>query len=217
MKELTVKEIQSQIISLHGRPPAMSDRDLAEIYETDTRSLNQAVKRNAKRFPDDFRFQLTKEEADNLRSQSVIFKWLQDVKYMPYAYTREGANMLSAVLHTDIAVSRSVQIMRAFSAMEAGHRHKADMKSSEQTLGNLFDLSARRFITALEITKLAGITDEHEARLTANRITKDTTGFDLLKFVRPGYVPVFKTVQQKEEALITFLNTWWGKIRRGGG
>ncbi len=89
-RELTVQEIRSQIVSLPGRRPAMLDRDLAAIYETDTRSLNQAAKRNERRFPDDFRFQLTKTETGILRSQSVIFQWLQSVKYLSHTYTREG-------------------------------------------------------------------------------------------------------------------------------
>lgn len=188
----------------------MLDRDLAVIYETDTRSLNQAAKRNARRFPDDFRFQLTKEETDILRSQSVIFQWLQAVKYLPYAYTREGANMLSSVLHTDIAVDRSVFIMRAFSATEACH---SDMKFSEQMTGDQFDISAKRFITALEVAKLAGITDEDEARRTANLITKHTTGVDMLNFVRSGHVPAPKPLQvmQTEEPLVMFVNAWWKK------
>ncbi|QTA93570.1 ORF6N domain-containing protein [Desulfonema magnum] len=210
MKEVTVKEIQSQIITLPGRPPAMLDRALAEIYETDTRSVNQAAKRNPDRFPDDFRFQLTEEETGILISQSVISR--QSIaKSKPYAYTREGCNMMSACLETPVAVNRSVFIMRAFSAMEAGQRSQADIKSSAQTIGDFFDRSAKRFITALEVAKLAGIRDEHEARLTANRIAKETTGFDLLKFVRPGYVPVSETVRQEEDALITFLNIWWEK------
>ena len=67
--EITVQEIRSKIIDLPERPPAMLDRMLAEIYETDTRSVNQAAKRNPKRFPSDFFFQLTDEEADILRFQ----------------------------------------------------------------------------------------------------------------------------------------------------
>ncbi|GBC62909.1 hypothetical protein DENIS_3893 [Desulfonema ishimotonii] len=67
----------------------------------------------------------------------MTFQWLQGVKYHPYAYSREGANMLSAVLHTAVAIDRSVFIMRAFSAMEAeaARRHQTDMKSSEQITG----------------------------------------------------------------------------------
>jgi len=114
-KEL--QAIQNKIIRFEGRPDAMLDRDLAELYGTETRHINQAVNRNHERFPVDFMFQLTKSEAENLVSQSVISK--QSIaKSLPYAFTREGANMISTVLHTETAISRSVQIMRAFSAME---------------------------------------------------------------------------------------------------
>jgi hypothetical protein len=173
IKEPTVQEIRSRIVNLPNRPPFMLDKDLSEIYETETRRVNEAVKRNPKRFPSDFCFQLTEKEADILRSQIATSSLNHGGRrYLPYGFTREGANMLSTVLHTDIAIDRSIQIMRAFSAMEANLHHQADMKSSEQINGDLFDLSARRFITALEVAKLAGIKNEHEARRTANRITK---------------------------------------------
>jgi hypothetical protein len=214
--EPTVQEIQSRIIHLPNRPPFMLDKDLAEIYETETKRINEAVRRNPKRFPSDFCFRLTKEETDFLRSQNATFKQLQDVKYLPHGFTREGANMLSAVLHTDVAVDRSIQIMRAFSAMERDHAHYHP--DSEQISGELFDVSARRFITALEVAKLAGIRDDHEARQTANRITKQTTGFDLLDFIRPGYSPAVAPLhkpknigQQKDASEIRFVEIWWEK------
>lgn len=93
----------------------MLDRDVAKIYGTDTRSINQAVNRNPDRFPDDFRFQLTEIELKKLRSQLVISS---DTNKLPYGYTREGCNMLSACLHTPIAIDRSILIMRAFSKLE---------------------------------------------------------------------------------------------------
>jgi len=189
MKKLTtVQEIQSQIIRLPGRPPVMFDRDLAEIYGTKTKRINEAVKRNSSRFPIDFRFQLTREEVESLRSQSATFQWLQDVKYLPYVYTREGANMLSAVLHTDIAIERSVFIMRAFSAMEREsflHRQTA-WESGNQITGERFDLSVKRFKVAMEAVRLMGITKESDIRQIANKITKDTTGVDSARSVRIG-------------------------------
>lgn len=114
-RELTVSEIQSKIIRLLGRPPVMLDKDLAEIYGTQTKFINRAVKRNSKRFPDDFRFQLTKEEADFLRFQNGTFQWLQDVKYLPWAYTREGANMFSPITIKDTVGQRNhFEITRNF-------------------------------------------------------------------------------------------------------
>ena len=116
-REITVQEVQSKIIKLPGRPPAMLDKDLAVFYETEVKYVNRAVKRNPKRFPSDFFFQLT-DEADILRFQygTAISNMS---RFNPKAFTREGCNMMSACLKTPIAVDRSVFIMRAFSAMEA--------------------------------------------------------------------------------------------------
>lgn len=118
MSDSITLEIQSKIIKMPGRPVAMLDRDLAEIYGTETKRINEAVRRNPNRFPEDFVYQFTIEETRNLWSQNATFEWLQHVKYTPHAFSREGANMLSAVLKTEVAAERSVQIMRAFSALE---------------------------------------------------------------------------------------------------
>jgi ORF6N domain len=83
----------------------------------ETRVLNQAVRRNANRFPEDFMFQLAQDEAAtilNSRSQSVILKRGENVKYRPYAFTEQGVAMLSSVLHSDRAVAVNIEIMRAF-------------------------------------------------------------------------------------------------------
>ncbi|MEK7487623.1 MAG: ORF6N domain-containing protein [Planctomycetota bacterium] len=115
---LSIQEIQTQIKTLPNRPPFMLDKDLAPLYSTQVSRINEAVKRNLKRFPSDFCFQLTDEEVKILRSQFAI-TISNMARRNPYGFTREAANMLSAVLHTDIAIDRSLQIMRAFSALEA--------------------------------------------------------------------------------------------------
>jgi hypothetical protein len=94
------------------------DADLATLYGVETRALNQAVRRNLGRFPGDFMFQLTPEEAVSLlrsRSQSVILKQRgKNIKYLPYAFTEQGVAMLSSVLRSERAVQVNVAIMRAF-------------------------------------------------------------------------------------------------------
>jgi hypothetical protein len=94
----------------------MLDRDLAALYETETKALNLAIKRNLKRFPQDFMFQLTKEEFDALRFQIETLKSGrgQHSKYLPYAFTEQGIAMLSGVLHSDKAINMNIAIMRAF-------------------------------------------------------------------------------------------------------
>jgi len=106
----------------------MVDADVAKVYAVSTKQINQAAKRNPERFPDDFRFQLTEEETDqiniiffdknlNSRSEPMTQGW-GGRRYLPYAYSREGCNMFLTILNTPRAVERSVQIIRAFSAIE---------------------------------------------------------------------------------------------------
>lgn len=96
----------------------MIDKDLAQLFGTTTKAFNQAVTRNISRFPEDFRFQLTKEEYANLRSQIVTLSsdsgWGTHSKYLPYAFTEQGVSMLSAILKSDIAVETSIKIIREF-------------------------------------------------------------------------------------------------------
>jgi len=94
----------------------MLDFDLAKRYEVETRVLNQAVKRNIRRFPPDFMFQLTREEWKNLKSQFVISSW-GGTRKMPYAFTEQGVAMLSGLLNSDIAIDTNILIMRAFVAI----------------------------------------------------------------------------------------------------
>ncbi len=92
----------------------MPDSDLASLYGVETKVLKQAVKRNIKRFPDDFMFELTKDENNSLRSQFVTLKRGQHSKYLPYAFTEQGVVMLSSVLNSDRAIMVNIQIMRIF-------------------------------------------------------------------------------------------------------
>lgn len=106
-------KIESLIHEIRGQR-VMIDRDLARIYGVETKALNQAVKRNIERFPDDFMFQLTKEEC--LRSQIVTLNAAQGhhLKYMPYAFTEMGVAMLSSVLRSSAAIQANINIMRTF-------------------------------------------------------------------------------------------------------
>lgn len=107
--------IQSKIYDIRGQK-VMLDRDLAELYQVTTGNLNKAVKRNLKRFPPDFMFQLTSEEWESLRFQFGILKTGrgEHTKYLPYAFTEQGLAMLSGILNSDIAISVNISIMRAF-------------------------------------------------------------------------------------------------------
>ena len=110
--ELTL--IQSKIHEIRGYK-VMLDFDLASIYQVETRVLNQAVLRNIRRFPDDFMFQLTKDEFSYLMSQYVISRW-GGTRKLPFAFTELGATMLSSVLRSDVAIDASILVVRAFIA-----------------------------------------------------------------------------------------------------
>ena len=110
-------DIESKILVIRGQH-VMIDRDLAELYGVETRSLNQAVKRNIERFPEEFCFQLNKEEFANWRSQIVISNFdKMGIRRAPYAFTEQGVAMLSAVLKSDRAIAASILIMKAFVAL----------------------------------------------------------------------------------------------------
>jgi len=115
-KVLIIKDVGSLIITIRNQK-VIVDRDLAEIYGVETRRLNEQVKRNPERFPEDFMFQLTKEEADywlRSRSQIAILKRGKNIKYLPYAFTEHGAIMAANVLNSPQAVRMSVFVVRAF-------------------------------------------------------------------------------------------------------
>ena len=122
-----IRSIQNRIYEIRGER-VMLDRDLANLYETETKFLNLAVKRNLKRFPPDFMFQLTKEEFEDLRFQIETLENSKSLRlqietskegrggtrYLPYAFTEQGVAMLSGILNSDKAIAMNIAIMRAF-------------------------------------------------------------------------------------------------------
>ena len=107
--------ITQKIIEIRGHK-VLLDFDLAELYNTETRTLKQAVRRNLNRFPEDFMFELTEEEWISLRSQIVTLKTGrgQHSKYLPFAFTEQGVAMLSSVLNNERAIEINIAIMRSF-------------------------------------------------------------------------------------------------------
>ena len=117
MNELQL--IQSKIYEVRGQK-VMLDRDLAELYNVTTSNLNKAVKRNIRRFPDDFMFQLTKAEFDELKTNLIFQNGTSNwggARKLPYAFTEQGLAMLSGLLNSDIAIKVNINIMRAFVAI----------------------------------------------------------------------------------------------------
>src|SRR3990172_5532057 len=107
--------IENKIFIIRGKK-IMLDRDLAVLYCVETKLINRAVKRNIDRFPEDFMFQLTKEEFDNLRFHFGTSSW-GGQRYMPYAFTENGVAMLSSVLNSKSAIQVNIQIMRTFTKL----------------------------------------------------------------------------------------------------
>ena len=115
MGKIIPQELLQQKIFLIRKQKVMIDRDLAVLYGVETRTLNQAVKRNIKRFPDDFMFQLTQEEMEHWKSQIVISnRERMGLRRRPLAFTEQGIAMLSSVLNSEHAILVNVEIMRAF-------------------------------------------------------------------------------------------------------
>ena len=111
--KLITHEIIEQKIFLIKRHKVMLDRDLAKLYGVSTKRLNEQVKRNMKRFPSDFMFQLTKKESLSLRSQNATSK-RGGRRYSPYTFTEQGVAMLSTVLNSERAIQVNIAIMRVF-------------------------------------------------------------------------------------------------------
>jgi hypothetical protein len=120
MELINQEHIQGKIFTIRGLQ-VMLDSDLASLYQTETKFINRAVKRNSMRFPDSFAFQLSEQEWEDLRFQNGTLKNKvgrgQHRKYLPWVFTEQGVAMLSAVLNTERAVLASIQIMQAFIAM----------------------------------------------------------------------------------------------------
>ena len=109
--------IQDKIYEIRGQR-VMLDRDLAEMYGVTTSALNQAVKRNAQRFPEEFMFQMTDVEVENWKSQIVISNSItRGLRHKPYVFTEQGVVMLSSVLRTPIAIQVCISVVKAFVAM----------------------------------------------------------------------------------------------------
>lgn len=138
---IPLEVIERRIFVLRGHR-VMLDRDLAELYGVEIKRLNEQVKRNRDRFPEDFMFQLTLEEGKAVilsRSQIATLKRGENVKYRPYVFTEHGAVMLANVLRSPVAVRASIQVVRAFVSLRrmlATHEDLArKMEALEQKVG----------------------------------------------------------------------------------
>jgi hypothetical protein len=152
-KIIPFEHIEHSILIIRGQK-VMLDSDLAALYGVETKIFNQAVKRNIKRFPPDFMFQLTKEEAENLhlRSQIVTLSvgWGQHRKYLPYVFTEFGVAMLSSILRSERAILVNIEIMRTFGRIRQILASHADLAEKLQELERRYDESFKIVFDVLE-------------------------------------------------------------------
>ena len=140
-----IEEIEDKIFIVRGQR-VMLDSDLAEVYRVATKVLNQSVKRNVHRFPQDFMFELSETEADGLRSQFVTSNAKRGGRrYLPYVFTEHGAVMLASVLNSPTAVEASIIVVRAFVRMRAMLVLHQDLADRVEELEKVTDYHGQKF------------------------------------------------------------------------
>ena len=163
MNELSIQsEIKSRIYTIRNKE-VMLDEDLAELYQVTSKRLNEQVKRNIERFPDDFMFQLSEKEYESLRSQFATLKngRGQHRKFLPYVFTEQGLYMLSAVLKSSVAIEVSIEIMRTFTKMREFSMHYNSLSRQMINLERKNDKKFREVFKRLdEIVEETQKTDE---------------------------------------------------------
>jgi len=142
-----LESITSKILLLRGAK-VMLDRDLADLYGVETKALKQAVRRNIERFPDDFMFEITKDEQEILRSQIVTSSW-GGTRYLPMAFTEQGVAMLSSVLNSKQAIQVNIQIMRAFTTLRQMLATHDDLRRKIEDMEAKYDEQFRVVFEAL--------------------------------------------------------------------
>jgi ORF6N domain. len=153
MSDIVPQEIiENRIFLLRGKK-VMIDHDLAALYGVPTKALNQAVKRNDKRFPEDFMFQLEKAEKDELVTICDRFTKLKHSSVNPYAFTENGVAMLSSVLNSEAAVMVNIQIMRAFVKLRKVISENKDLQKVIQHIERRLDVHDRQIQVAFAALK----------------------------------------------------------------
>ena len=172
---IKLEEIQSRIHTIRG-VQVMLDEDLALLYGVETKVLNQAVKRNSERFPEEFMFQITDDEFNRLKSQIVTSNQRGGRRYLPYAFTEQGIAMLSAVLRSETAVKMSIRIMSAFVAM------RRFIASNAGVFQRLDTLEIKQLETDKKINHVLNAMESKEIQLKQG-IFFDGQIFDAYQFV----------------------------------
>lgn len=196
--EITAKTIEAKILTIRNQQ-VMIDRDLAELYGTETKVLNQAVKRNIERFPEDFMFALDKAEKDELVTNCDRFKTMKHSSVMPYAFTEQGVAMLSSVLKSSTAVEVNIQIMRAFVAMRHFLQNNAKVFSEINTIKKqLSDTNVHQKETDKKVEELFDLIDKYNV--------KDTQGIFFQGQIFDAYAKFESFIAQAKQEIILIDN-----------
>jgi hypothetical protein len=173
---LTQHDIEKLIITVRGEQ-VLIDKDLARIYGVETKAVNQAAKRNVRRFPDRYRFQLTKEEMLELVTNCDRFKTLKHSTTEPYAYTEHGVSMLPSVMSTQKAIETSIRIIDAFVAM------RRFMVQNAGILMRIAHLERHQIETDEKIDKILDKMDENSPKLLPEQIFQTGCVWDAWSYV----------------------------------
>ncbi len=148
---MQLQAIQTKIYELRGQK-VMLDYDLAELYEVETKRLKESVKRNSRRFPPDFMFEITREEYHLLRSQFATLEpgKGKHSKYLPHAFTEQGVAMLSGVLNSDKAIDVNITIMRAFIALKQFALTNTELNNKLKELEESYDKQFKDVYEAID-------------------------------------------------------------------
>ncbi len=196
--EITAKTIEAKILTIRNQQ-VMIDRDLAELYGTETKVLNQAVKRNIERFPEDFMFALNKSEKDELVTNCDRFETMKHSSVMPYAFTEQGVAMLSSVLKNPTAVEVNIQIMRAFVAMRHFLQNNAQVFSEINTIKKqLLDTNVHQKETDKKVEELFDLIDKYNV--------KDTQGIFFQGQIFDAYAKFESFIAQAKQEIILIDN-----------
>ncbi|MBN2057209.1 MAG: ORF6N domain-containing protein [Candidatus Saganbacteria bacterium] len=168
-KIIPIDSIECRIYVIRGHK-VMLDHNLAKIYQVTTFNLNKAVKRNIKRFPEDFMFQLTRSEYNSLRFQIGMLEQGKHSKYLPYAFTENGIAMLSSVLRSEKAIEVNIQIMRTFTRLRRIISRNKDLTYLFKDLGRKVDQHD---------TKIGLIIKAIEKMIAVEEKPKGKIGFDV--------------------------------------
>ena len=146
---IVFEQIENKIYNIRGER-VMLDSDLAEIYNVTTKRLNEQVRRNADRFPEDFMFQLTEKEVEGMRSQ-IATASKRNIRFRPYVFTEHGAVMLASVLNSPTAIEASIKVVRAFIKMRSILALHQDLADRIEELEKSADKHDRKFAVVFQL------------------------------------------------------------------